>query len=171
MVSVFSSCSDDGYWDEFKSEGEQYSFITTEISRNFKRATSAEGKDPYSSFTIRRTEASEATALPITVTITVPGTIADKDQETYIARVKNDFEVMNAEGEYVSLADTDYAYALFEKDSYQTDITIKYVGAYNSVRPANVGGTLVLSYADELNSPGGTNSATLSVVVTTSGTE
>ncbi len=179
---AFSSCSDEGYWDEFKAEGEQYSMLTTEVSRNYKRTKDSvqiAQKNPYFNYSIRRTDSSGDSYLSLTVTPDATSASAKEkavgyfsymDADSALTPLKDmyvDTPVLDAEGNPV-MDDagnpvTEKVISVpvkFDKGSYQSTLTLVYVGGYGSL----IGTTkYTISFGDEFKSPGGKNTAKMIV--------
>lgn len=156
VTIMLTSCDDKGYWDPYEMEGEQYSFITTSVNRNYKRATSSAGKNPYFVYTLRRST-NEGDA---SVDIKVSG------EEKTIGY----FSCVPAEGEEGTPLNTaDYVPVVkFVDGSYEAQFILEYTKGYS--RP--FGSTkLTISFNKELKSPGGYDSATASVAVSAKGTD
>lgn len=154
VAAVLTSCDDDGYWEPFNAEGDQYSFITTSVSRNYKRATSSEGKNPYYVYTLRRaTNVGEAT-----VDVNVTGT------ETALGY----FSWVPAEGEVGTPLTTEgfVPTATFADGSYEATFILEYTYGYRRIVTTT---KLTLAFNADLKSPGGKNSAEATVAVSTSG--
>lgn len=154
MASLLTSCDDKGYWEPFNAEGDQYSFITTKIARNYKRSTSSEGKNPYYVYTLRRaTDQGEST-----IAINVKGTDTALGYFSYVP----------AEGEEgTPLTTPDFVPTVtFADGSYEATFILEYTNGYRRIVTTT---SITLSFDSELKSPGGANSATATVSCSASG--
>lgn len=154
VATMLTSCDDDGYWEPFSAEGDQYSFITTSVSRNYKRATSSEGKNPYFVYTLRRAS-NEGDA---TIDLSVTGS------ETVLGY----FSWVPAEGEEGTPLTTEgfVPTATFADGSYEASFILEYTYGYRRIVTTS---TLNIKFSDDLKSPGGANSATASVACSANG--
>ncbi len=179
---AFSSCSDDGYWEEFKTEGDQYSMITTEVSRNYKRTRDSvqiAQKNRYFNYNIRRADASGDSYLPVVVTPKATSASAIEKAIGYFAFMSADSvetplkdlyvdtPVLDAEGNPVMDAEgnpmTEKVITVpvkFDDGSYQSVLTFKYVGGFGSLIAST---EYAISFGDEFKSPGGNNTAKMVV--------
>lgn len=154
LASVLTSCDDEGYWEPFEAEGDQYSFITTTVERNYKRSASTEGKNPYFVFTLRRaTNVGEST-----IDLSVAGT----------STVLGFFSWVPAEGEEaIPLTTADLVPTVtFADGSYEATFTLEYTNGYRRIVTTS---KLSISFNKELSSPGGANSAIAQVACSASG--
>ncbi len=154
LASMLTSCDDKGYWEPFETEGDQYSFITTSISRNYKRSTTSEGKNPYFVYTLRRaSNVGEAT-----VDLTLSGS---NDVFKYFSWIPAEGE----EGTPLTTADL-VPTVTFADGSYESCFILEYTKGYRSVVKTS---TLKISFNDELKSPGGIYEATAEVACSAGG--
>lgn len=154
VAAMLTSCDDKGYWEPFDAEGDQYSFITTSVQRNYKRSTSSEGKNPYFVYTLRRaTNVGEAT-----LDVTVTGT---ETTLGYFVWVPEE----GAEGTPLTTPDF-VPKVTFADGSYEAKFIIEYVNGYRKIVTTS---SLTIKFNADLKSPGGTNSATATVACSASG--
>lgn len=154
VAAMLTSCDDKGDWEPFEADGDQYSFITTSVSRNYKRSSSSEGKNPYFVYTLRRaTNVGEAT-----IAIEVTGTEENLGFFSWVP----------AEGEEgTPLTTPDFVPTMtFADGSYEGTFIIEFTKGYNKTLSSR---TLTLKFNADLKSPGGKNSATAKVAVSTGG--
>lgn len=154
VASMLTSCDDKGYWEPFEAEGDQYSFITTLVARNYKRATSAEGKNPYFVYTLRRASNVGESTIDIEV----------KGSQTVLGY----FAWVPAEGEEgTPLTTPDLVPTVtFADGSYEASFILEYTNGYRRIVTTS---TLSLSFNEDLKSPGGANTATVQVACSASG--
>lgn len=157
VTAMLASCDDDGYWEPFEADGNQYSFLTSEISRNYKRAASSEGKNPYFAYSIRRNTCEGVDTIYVNV--------------TGAEKTLGYFNSVSAEGaeDGISLVTPDFVpYAVFQDGSYETQFILEYVNGYGKAFGSS---KLSLVFDDDLTSPGGKNTASLSVACSARGTD
>lgn len=156
VAAMLTSCDDKGYWEPFDAEGDQYSFITTSISRNYKRSKSSEGKNPYFVFTLRRASNVGESTIDLTLT-------SSSDAFKYFSWVPAEGE----EGTPLTTADL-IPTVTFADGSYDATFILEYTKGYRNVVKTS---TLKISFNDELKSPGGVYEATAEVACSAGGTD